>query len=49
MLARALRSGKLRGRAARKAEKTMEAITLDAELLWRVREKMVEIAPPTVS
>lgn len=43
-LAKALRSGKLRGAQARKAERTMETLALDADLLWRIRQKMVEIA-----
>lgn len=42
-LAKALRSGKLRGARARKAEEKMELLALDADLLWRIRQKMVEI------
>lgn len=42
-LAKALRAGKLRGAQARRAEKKMEMLALDADLLWRIRQKMVEI------
>lgn len=45
-ISKALRSGRLHGSAAKKAEKRMEAIALDARLLWKIREKMVEISPP---
>lgn len=43
-IADALRSGRLKGITAEKAEKRMETITLDAHLLWRIRQRMVEIA-----
>ena len=42
-LAKALRSGRLRGAQARKAEKQMETLALDAQLLWRIRQRMTEI------
>lgn len=43
-LAKTLRSGKLRGAQARKIEKKIEMLALDADLLWRIRQKMVEIS-----
>lgn len=42
-LAKALRSGRLRGAQARNAEQKIEMLSLDADLLWRIRKKMVEI------
>lgn len=44
-LARSIFSGKLTKARTLKAEKRIEAISLESNLLWRVRKRMMEISP----